>query len=104
MILNFEIFADSSANLTEKMIEEGNIRVISYVCTCNGQEVICYKNGKPFSQAAKEFYEKMAQGAAVSTSLISQERIEADKRNKSPGHTCRGGARQKVSSAQNLHC
>ena len=78
MILNFEIFADSSANLTEKMIEEGNIRVISYVCTCNGQEVICYKNGKPFSQAAKEFYEKMAQGAAVSTSLISQERIEAE--------------------------
>src|SRR5699024_4971985 len=52
--------------------------VISYVCTCNGQEVICYKNGKPFSQAAKEFYEKMAQGAAVSTSLISQERIEAE--------------------------
>lgn len=76
--MNFDIFVDSSANLTEKMIEECGIKVISYVCTCNGREVICYKDGATFAQSAKQFYSEMSRGADVSTSLISQERFEAE--------------------------
>lgn len=74
--MKFEIFVDSSANLTEKMIEECGIKVISYVCTCDGEEVICYKDGSTFAQSAKKFYAAMSAGADVSTSLITQERFE----------------------------
>ncbi len=77
-ILDFEIFADSSANLTEEMIAEGNIKVISYVCMCDGREVVCYKNGRAFSDDAREFYDAMGRGAAVSTSLITCERLEEE--------------------------
>ena len=72
---NFDIYVDSSANLTEQMIADCGIKVISYVCTCDGKEVICY-NGTPFSEAAKEFYGAMSRGADVSTSLISEDRIK----------------------------
>ncbi len=68
--MSFEIFVDSSANLTERMIEENNIKVISFICTCNGREVVCYKDGRSFAQSAKEFYSEMSGGAEVSTSLI----------------------------------
>lgn len=74
--MKFDIFVDSSANLTEEMIAESDIKVIPYICMCNGKEVICYKNGVSFAQAAEEFYTAMAEGAEVSTSLITQERIE----------------------------
>ncbi len=75
--LKFDIFVDSSANLTEEMIAKSNIKVIPYVCTCDGEQVICYTNGIPFSQAAHKFYSAMERGADVSTSLISSERIAA---------------------------
>ena len=73
--MKFDIFVDSSANLTEKMIEDYGIKVIPYVCICNGKEVICYEDGIPFSKAAEEFYSAMSRGAEVSTSLIPEERI-----------------------------
>ena len=76
--MKFDIFVDSSANLTEKMIEDCGIKVISYVCTCDGKEVICYKDGNTFAQSAKDFYAAMSAGADVSTSLITQERFEAE--------------------------
>ena len=75
--MKFDIFVDSSANLTEKMIEDYSIKVIPYVCMCNGKEVVCYENGIPFSKAAEEFYTAMSKGAEVSTSLIPEERIAA---------------------------
>ena len=75
--MKFDIFVDSSANLTEEMIAKSNIKVIPYVCTCDGEQVICYTNGIPFSQAAHKFYSAMERGADVSTSLISSERIAA---------------------------
>ncbi len=74
--MKFDIFADSSANLTEAMIEQCGIKVISYVCTCNGKQIECYKNGRPFSDDAREFYSAMSAGAEVSTSLITCERFK----------------------------
>ncbi len=73
--MKFDIFADSSANLTEEMIAEYGIKIISYVCTCDGKEVICYKGGATFAQNAKQFYSAMSRGAEVSTSLITAERF-----------------------------
>lgn len=71
----FDIFVDSSANLTEEMIASTGIGVISYTCLVNGKEVRCYENGKRFSDTAKEFYESMSGGADIKTSLVSQAQI-----------------------------
>lgn len=72
---NFDIFVDSAANLPDDIIAATGIKVIPFISTVNGEELICYKNGKSFSQTAKEFYEKMAEGAEAKTSLISEERF-----------------------------
>ena len=71
----FDIFADSAANLTDEMISSTGIGIISYTCLVNGEEVLCYENGKPFSAKAKEFYESMSAGAEIKTSLVSEARI-----------------------------
>lgn len=72
---SFDIFVDSAANLTDQMVAETGIKIIPFISTVNGEELICYNNGKTFSETAKEFYEKMAEGADVKTSLISEERF-----------------------------
>lgn len=76
--MKFEIFVDSSANLTEKMIAECGIKVIPYICTCDGEEVVCYRDGNTFAQSAKNFYAAMSAGADVCTSLITQARFESE--------------------------
>ena len=97
--MKFDIFVDSSANLTEKMIEDYSIKVIPYVCMCNGKEVVCYENGIPFSKAAEEFYTAMSKGAEVST---YDNNIFADKRNKPSGEQRRTRTYEKISRTQNL--
>lgn len=72
----FDIIADSSANLTDEMVANYGIKVIPFIYTVNGKEKSCYENGKPFSSAAKEFYENILAGADVKTSLISEARFE----------------------------
>lgn len=71
----FDIFVDSSANLSDEMIARTGIKVISYICTVNGKDTLCYEDGKPFSLTAKEYYENMIAGAEVKTSLIGEARI-----------------------------
>lgn len=73
---SFDIFVDSAANLTDEMVASLNIKVVPFISTVNGNEVICYNNGKSFSETAKEFYESILAGADVKTSLISQARFE----------------------------
>ena len=72
---NFDIFTDSSANLNDEMLQASGIKVISYHCLVNGQNTLCYENGRPFAETAKEFYGKMSEGAEVSTSLICEASI-----------------------------
>ncbi|MDE7265723.1 MAG: DegV family EDD domain-containing protein, partial [Clostridia bacterium] len=74
----FDIYVDSSANLTDEMIATANINVIPYICTINGEERLCYESGKPFAVTAKKHYEDMQTGADAKTSLIGEARfIEA---------------------------
>lgn len=72
---SFDIFTDSAANLTEEMLASSGIGVISYTCLVDGKETLCYEDGKPFSEKAKEFYESMSHGAEVKTSLVGEARI-----------------------------
>lgn len=68
----FDIFVDSSANLTEEMIAETGIKVIPFTCTVNGVQRLCFEDGVPFKQTAKNFYEELEKGAEIKTSLICE--------------------------------
>ncbi len=72
---SFDIFVDSSANLTEKMIDDYDINVISYTCSIDGKEMLCYEKGVPFEETAKKFYNAMREGAETKTTLINAEKI-----------------------------
>lgn len=71
----FEIFADSSANLPTELVKKHNINIISYSCTVNGAERLCYEQDADFTRTAKQFYEDLRNGADVKTSLVDEQRI-----------------------------
>lgn len=73
--MNFDIFADSAANLPQELVEKRKINIISYRFTIDGEEKWCYDTSRPFEDQAKEFYKKLAGGAEVKTSLVDKERI-----------------------------
>lgn len=73
----FDIFVDSSANLTEEMIEKYAIGVVSYVCTVDGKDMECYEKDRPFKETAKAFYDAMRAGCDTRTSLINSQKIVA---------------------------
>ena len=70
---NFDIFADSAANLTDEMVAETGIKIIPFHYIINGKERPCYDKGTPFAQIAKEFYTELAKGTDIKTSLICEQ-------------------------------
>jgi DegV family protein with EDD domain len=72
---NFDIFVDSSANLTDEMIEKNNIGVIPYTCTIDGKEMECYEKGKSYAEIAKKVYDAMREGAETKTTLLNSQKI-----------------------------
>ncbi len=71
----FDIYVDSSANIPDELVKKYDIRVISYTCTVNGAERLCYNAEENFSDTAKKFYDEMRAGADVKTSLVGAERF-----------------------------
>ena len=51
----FDIYVDSSANIPDELVKKYDIRVISYTCTVNGAERLCYNAEENFSDTAKKF-------------------------------------------------
>lgn len=72
---NFDIFVDSAANLTDEMIKEHEIKVVSYTCLVDGKEINCYEDGVPFAETAKKFYAAMRDGADTKTTLVNADKI-----------------------------
>lgn len=72
---DFEIYADSSANLTAELAKTRNIHIISYIFTVDGKDEYCYDENIPFRETAKRFYERMREGLEAKTSLISEARF-----------------------------
>ena len=75
MKYTFDIFADSAANLTDEMVAETGIKIIPFHYIINGEERLCYDEGKPFAQIAKEFYTELANGADIKTSLVCEQQF-----------------------------
>ncbi len=74
-MFSFDIFADSSANIPQTLVNKHSINIISYRCTVNGEERDCYRQGEEFENVAKEFYACMRGGADVKTSLVGEDKI-----------------------------
>lgn len=74
---SFDIFVDSAANIPDEFVKKHNIGVVSYSCTVNGEERLCYEKDSNFTETAKKFYDDMRNGAEVKTSLIGAERFIA---------------------------
>ena len=72
---SFDIFADSSANLTDEMVAETGIKIIPFHYIINGQEKPCYEEGVPFATIAKEFYTELAKGTDIKTSLVCEQQF-----------------------------
>ena len=74
--MSYEIITDSASNLTDDLLDKYNIHMISYYVNINGEEYSCYAPGRDYAKAGRDFYEKMRNGAKVSTSLVNTARFE----------------------------
>lgn len=69
---SFEIISDSAVNLPDSYRIERNIHVVPFRYLADGVEYSCLEEGVPFKESAKKFYERLAGGADVKTSLVSE--------------------------------
>lgn len=69
--MNFEIFTDSSANLTDELIDKHNINVVSLVFIVNGKEYISYTKGG--DNNLQKFYTMLRQKSTLSTSCVNEQ-------------------------------
>ena len=44
--MSFEIITDSASNLTDDMLEQNNIQMISYSCLIDENEYLCHETGR----------------------------------------------------------
>ncbi|HSH35866.1 DegV family protein, partial [Schnuerera sp.] len=72
--MSYKIITDTSANLTEEMIEEYNIDIIPLVFRIGEEEFYSYVKGEKTD--IKQFYDRMRQGEIITTSLISMEKCQ----------------------------
>ncbi len=68
--MGYEIVTDSSADLTDELIEEYGIHIVSlsFRVRVGGEEFPCYVQGQKTDY--KQFYDRMRKGEMVDTSLI----------------------------------
>ncbi|MCF6466723.1 DegV family protein [Clostridium sp. Cult2] len=72
--MGYKIITDSSANLTEEMIEQYHIDIIPLVFRIGEEEFYSYIKGEKTD--IKQFYDRMRQGEVITTSLISMEKCQ----------------------------
>ena len=69
----FDIFADSSANIPDALAAQYGIQIIPYTYIVNGAEHPAAEQGTPFCELAKAHYAAMRAGADIKTSLIGED-------------------------------
>lgn len=67
--MSYVLMTDSSANLTDEMIEKYEIEIMPLTYTINSKEYLGYEKGKKTD--LKSFYDEMRAGAKTSTSCIN---------------------------------
>lgn len=69
----YEIMTDSSANLTDEIINQYGINIIPLSYKIGNEDIIGYEKGK--TADVKSFYDRMRQGEAASTAQITRQRL-----------------------------
>ena len=75
----FQVFVDSGANIPAVIVKEYGIHVISFTNTVNGEPLVCFNPDLTPEQEREEghkYYEAIAAGAEVKTSLINSATYE----------------------------
>ena len=72
--MSFSVVTDSCANLTNDLIKEYGVKIVSLTYNVNGTEYLGYIEGEEFD--FKEYYDLLRSKAHVKTSLVSYERVE----------------------------
>lgn len=72
--MGYKIITDTSANLTEEMIEHYHMDIIPLVFRIGEEEFYSYVKGEKTD--IKQFYDRMRQGEVITTSLISMEKCQ----------------------------
>lgn len=67
--MDYEIFTDSSSNLTPDLAKEAQIEIIPFHCLTEKGEMACYDENKKFDGHA--FYEALRQKGTAKTSMIN---------------------------------
>ncbi len=71
---DYEIVTDSSANLTDELIDEYGIRIIPLVYIIGGKEMLSYVKGE--KQDLKKYYDLMREKVPMTTSCVSRENCD----------------------------
>jgi len=71
--MSFKIIVDSSSNLPKYILDQYDMDMITYHCTIDGEDFVCYDESRDYDATCKEFYDKVRNGADVRTSLINSE-------------------------------
>lgn len=68
-----KIFADTGSNLYPALLKEKNldIHVINMPLFVDGEPLICYEDNSDINKLSKKFYEDVAEGKDIRTSLIN---------------------------------
>ncbi len=69
--MSFEIVTDSSANLTDSIIDQYGIHILSLIFRVGEEEHFSYVKGE--ETRAKPFYERMRRGDIITTGLINMQ-------------------------------
>ncbi len=72
---DFEIFADSGANLPAEYVKKYGIKIIPYLYNLDGVDYPCWTDEGNFGETAKAFYAKLREGADIKTTLVNEARI-----------------------------
>ena len=74
--MSFEIITDSASNLTQDLLEQYNIHMISYHVCINDKDFLCYEKDRNYEETGKKFYAAMRNGASMKTSLVNTAQLE----------------------------
>ena len=67
------IATDSASNLTDDILDQYGIEMISFTAKVDGKDFICWERGRDYEAAAHAYYDAMRAGSTPSTSLINMQ-------------------------------
>ena len=71
--MSFDLYTDSGSNLPAEILARKNIRVVPFVYTVEGKEIVCAESVDGFDSHA--YYDRLRAGMEVKTTLLNMSRF-----------------------------